>query len=143
MFKIHENIEFCGTNITYNDTHIIYKNAVQGVMGAAIGAARVITRERVMTVEFSCEYERVLDLSMEAGIDVMMSHYRVEVEEEEGEMDITMALFTDATMKTIAPADYKITVPEVLYVGVQMTAAYPDMMLSLRIRNAFLSTRHL
>ena len=136
MFEIIDNIEFCGSNITYNDTHIIYKNAVQGVIGA-LGS--VISRERVFMVEFTCEYDRVLDLSAETEIDVMLSHYRVDIEEQEGEFDVQMGLFTDATFETVAPVNYSISVPEVLYIGVQMPAATanPNLVLLLRITNAF------
>ena len=72
-----------------------------------------------MYIEFTCVYERILAVSMteSESISAFFSTFRVEMEEGKGLYDVKIGLFTDVTLKTLAPDEYKIQVPQVLYIG--------------------------
>jgi len=112
-----------------------FSTLIQGTVGAL---GPIITRERALYLEFTCELERVLNLTVSSEINAMLSHYEVDIEEQEGVFDIQMALFIDATFKTVAPPDYSVQVPEVLYIGAEVATTNPHVVLLLRIQICFL-----
>ncbi|XP_066521529.1 pancreatic secretory granule membrane major glycoprotein GP2 [Hoplias malabaricus] len=60
VFNFDNYNQTCGTTLTSNGTHFIYMNAVQ----TSVGQYSVISRESWLTINFSCVYPLVKDISM-------------------------------------------------------------------------------
>ena len=74
VFVISDDIEECGTAVTNNGTHVTYENAVQSTVGQENA---VISRKRMMKVNFSCTFDLEMTLSLADAIMPKIQHFEV------------------------------------------------------------------
>ena len=74
VFVIDGDIEDCGTNVINNGTHVTYENAVQSTVGQENA---VISRKRMMKVNFSCMFDLEQTLSLADAIMPKIQHFEV------------------------------------------------------------------
>ncbi|KAA0724935.1 Alpha-tectorin Precursor [Triplophysa tibetana] len=61
QFHFNNNDHICGTNLVANGTHITYENFILGTPESAAG---LISREKILKLNFSCIYPQTQTLSM-------------------------------------------------------------------------------
>ncbi|XP_057184221.1 alpha-tectorin-like [Triplophysa rosa] len=61
QFHFDNNYQICGTNLVANGTHIIYENFILGTPESVAG---LISREKILKLNFSCIYPQTQTLSM-------------------------------------------------------------------------------
>ncbi|XP_043539246.1 uromodulin-like [Chiloscyllium plagiosum] len=71
IFPFVSNRITCGNKLQVNSTHFIYSNAIRGLTEADSGA--IITRQRNVTIEFSCAYPLTMNISSSVVISTMQS----------------------------------------------------------------------
>merc|ERR1711892_1253199 len=116
VFKIDRSFSDCRTEKGTDETSgkATYKNAIQGFSGINTG---IITRRKEIFVEFGCEFEVDLTVSINIG-QVGAQSYVVNLETATGSFEVTMAVYEDSSYTKVAASDHSITVPDLVYVGV-------------------------
>ena len=93
---------------------MFYKSAVNWEAGKANS---IITRSRMIRVDFECVFETAYSLSLDNGITPLLEKAEVDIGLVEGKIDVALGLWeTDAYQKPL-PADAEISVPEKLHVA--------------------------
>ncbi|XP_069040705.1 alpha-tectorin-like [Lepisosteus oculatus] len=70
VFHFDNDNHLCGTSLRTNLTHFIYENSIQGAIDPHDG---LITREKRLSLQFSCEYPLSISESMAIGINPLES----------------------------------------------------------------------
>merc|ERR1712048_15489 len=113
--------ETCGTEISKdeNGDKMTYKNVINGVAGSKHGS---VSRQRALTVEFSCSLNLDKVISMTQGISPMISTIEVKTENKESTFEVKMVLYEDGTEDAApAPEDFTVNVPDKLFIGLALS----------------------
>ncbi|XP_067345254.1 alpha-tectorin-like isoform X2 [Channa argus] len=92
VFHFNNEDKQCGTVLRSNGTHFIYENAIQGDVDPHEG---LISREKSIHLEFSCEYPLAQALSMDVGINPLESIVRKKLPSGEGRYHLRMIPYED------------------------------------------------
>uniref|UniRef100_A0A4W3GVP4 Tectorin alpha n=1 Tax=Callorhinchus milii TaxID=7868 RepID=A0A4W3GVP4_CALMI len=121
-FQINNTNGNCGNIVKTNETHIMYTNTVW--IESLNNTGSVITRDRVINVEFSCAYELDLKISLETVIKPMLSVVNLTLPTKEGNFITKMALYKNSSYKfPYREGEVTLTTRDVLYIGVFVEGA--------------------
>ena len=107
----------CGTQKTFNDTHVTYTNGIRGSHGHN---QAVILRRVNMLAKFACSFETTVQISTSVG-QVSSKSLEIDLEETKGIFDLKMALFTDASFTDQVVGQLVVNVPDNIYIGVSVS----------------------
>ncbi|XP_049569232.1 alpha-tectorin isoform X8 [Orcinus orca] len=121
-FQINNTKGNCGNIVQSNATHIMYKNTIW--IESANNTGNIITRDRTISVEFSCAYELDIKISLDSVVKPMLSVINLTVPTQEGSFTTKMALYKNASYKhPYRQGEVVLTTRDVLYVGVFVVGA--------------------
>ncbi|XP_059813041.1 alpha-tectorin [Hypanus sabinus] len=121
-FHINNTNQNCGNIMKTNETHIMYTNTVW--IESLNNTGSVITRDRVINVEFSCAYELDLKVSLETVIRPMLSVVNLTLPTKGGSFITKMALYKNSSYKfPYREGEVTLTTRDVLYIGVFVEGA--------------------
>ncbi|XP_043532334.1 alpha-tectorin [Chiloscyllium plagiosum] len=121
-FHINNTNHNCGNIVKTNETHIMYINTVW--IESLNNTGNVITRDRVINVEFSCAYELDLKVSLETVVRPMLSVVNLTLPTKEGSFITKMALYKNSSYKfPYREGEVTLTTRDVLYIGVFVEGA--------------------
>ncbi|XP_032905509.1 alpha-tectorin [Amblyraja radiata] len=121
-FHINNTKRNCGNIMKTNETHIMYTNTVW--IESLNNTGSVITRDRVINVEFSCAYELDLKVSLETVVRPMLSVVNLTLPTKEGSFITKMALYKNSSYKfPYGEGEVTLTTRDVLYIGVFVEGA--------------------
>lgn len=115
-FQISPPFSDCGTNISHNTTHLIYKNALQFQHGVRNG---VINRLRRFKADFACSFEREQTVSS-IGIMTSLTNVDLDLGATEGTFELEMGVYPDDSYDTAVAENYQISVPDPIFVAVKI-----------------------
>ena len=115
---VQEDNEMCGTVLTNNGTHAIFKNAVQ--KSEDWGSNSVINRGVGTLIHFTCAYELEVQISLRAGIDVKSAMDELRLAEQLGAMHLSAGIFKDQMFEELANPLSIMVVPAEIYFGISM-----------------------
>ena len=95
-------------------TSLVYTSAVNWEAGKANA---VITRSRMIRVDFQCVFETSYTLSLQDGITPLLEKAEVDLGVGEGNIDVALGLWDSPLFQNPLPADAEISVPEKLHVA--------------------------
>ena len=111
----------CGTEKTFNDTHVTYTNGIRGSHGHD---KAVILRKINSLITLSCTFETIVQISTTIG-QVSMKSLELKLDETSGKFDLKMALFTDASFTSQVVGQLVVDVPDNIYIGVSASNLNP------------------
>ncbi|GCB75225.1 hypothetical protein scyTo_0016389, partial [Scyliorhinus torazame] len=121
-FHINNTNRNCGNIVKTNETHVMYINTVW--IESLNNTGSVITRDRVINVEFSCAYELDLKVSLETVVRPMLSVVNLTLPTKEGSFITKMALYKNSSYKfPYREGEVTLTTRDVLYIGVFVEGA--------------------
>ncbi|KAI4885573.1 hypothetical protein NFI96_027656 [Prochilodus magdalenae] len=106
VFDFNNDNNTCGTTLTTNETHFIYENAVQHYSSGDVG---VISRQKWLSVNFSCVYPLIKSISMPMVIEAAHGVVSSELSTE-GSYTIRMMPYPNASY--IEPYSGNVTLDE-------------------------------
>jgi len=122
-FSIDGEIRDCGTEVSSNGTHISFSNSIHGTAGEIIGK---ITRQRVMNVQFECQFDKVQQVHLSDPITANLFQVTLDNGEELAEFEVSFGIYEDQTFSSFLPSDTTTNVPNDLFLGVSLDASPPD-----------------
>ncbi|XP_041030218.1 alpha-tectorin [Carcharodon carcharias] len=121
-FHINNTNHNCGNIVKTNETHVMYINTVW--IESLNNTGNVITRDRVINVEFSCAYELDLKVSLETVVRPVLSVVNLTLPTKEGNFITKMALYKNSSYKfPYREGEVTLTTRDVLYIGVFVEGA--------------------
>ncbi|KAI7804015.1 hypothetical protein IRJ41_019743, partial [Triplophysa rosa] len=92
QFHFDNNYQICGTNLVANGTHIIYENFILGTPESGAG---LISREKILKLNFSCIYPQTQTLSM-IDINPLETRVNENLPAGEGRYQVRMVPYQDS-----------------------------------------------
>jgi len=105
----------CGNAVNNNGTHMSYVNAVQAQQGTSND---VITRKRTLMIDFGCDFALDHILTLEEGFSPTITNIEVDMGTEEGEFEVTMAVYTDDQFTDVMTGPLELNVPDPIHVQI-------------------------
>jgi len=127
-FQVAGDVRDCNTAIDLNETTIMFSNSVSGIAGVA---TTKITRERVLQIDLTCNFEKITRVSTADPARTALYDINVYLGGELAEFEIGMALYKDSSFSELVPSDAVLFVPNPLFVGVTMAEAHPNLVIQL------------
>nr|XP_040032004.1 alpha-tectorin-like [Gasterosteus aculeatus aculeatus] len=93
VFQFDNKDQLCGTALTSNGTHFLYKNSIQGDVDPRKG---LISRQRKIQLGFCCEYPLNHSVSMNVDINPVESIVRKKLPSGHGQYHVRMIPYQDA-----------------------------------------------
>ena len=95
-FLINGEIRDCGTEVSSNGTHISFSNSIRGTAGEIIGK---ITRQRVMNVQFECQFDQVQKVHLSEPIAANLFQVTLDNGEDLAEFEVSFGIYEDQTFR--------------------------------------------
>ena len=105
----------CGNAVSNNGTHMSYVNAVQAQQGTSND---VITRKRTLMIDFGCDFALDHILTLTEGFSPTITNIEVDMGTEEGEFEVTMAVYTDDQFTDVMTGPLELNVPDPIHVQI-------------------------
>ncbi|XP_066521272.1 uromodulin-like [Hoplias malabaricus] len=122
-FHFDNNKNLCGTTLTHNNTHFIYENAVQTFFG--VQPKTVISRDRWLTMNFSCVYPLIQNISMPMSIQATTSVVSKSLSTE-GSYQIHMLTYPNASFIEPYSGDVVLKVNQKTFVALEVYGVDPQ-----------------
>ncbi|KAL2099742.1 hypothetical protein ACEWY4_004136 [Coilia grayii] len=120
-FHFNNDDQKCGTQLKTNETHFIYENSIQGKADSADG--RIISRERLLNLEFVCEYPLKQSASMDMAVHALTSITQLKLPPGTGTYQIQMIPYEDADFTQLFSGAVAETSDEKIYISVDVDGA--------------------
>ncbi|XP_062843794.1 alpha-tectorin-like [Trichomycterus rosablanca] len=116
VFHFDNDYNVCGTNLTANGTHFIYKNTILGEADCSAGA--IIHRNKILELNFSCIYQLTQTINLETDLNPLKSIVSKNLPDGEGMYQIRMLSYQDAAFSHQYTGSVNIEVDQRIYIEV-------------------------
>ncbi|CBY31327.1 unnamed protein product [Oikopleura dioica] len=121
-FLINGEIRDCGTEVSSNGTHISFSNSIRGTAGEIIGK---ITRQRVMNVQFECQFDQVQKVHLSEPIAANLFQVTLDNGEDLAEFEVSFGIYEDQTFSSFLATNATTNVPNDIFLGVSLDDSPP------------------
>ncbi|XP_078464279.1 IgGFc-binding protein-like [Lampetra planeri] len=114
--------DHCGSQVTTNATHIIYTNAVRGVVDPSTNPA--ITQQKKITIEFGCAYP-IENNASSTPVLPTINNTEITIPTQPGKFLLQMRLYKSDAFTSVYESTVSLGTDEFLYVGITLTGGDP------------------